>query len=427
MSMKSKQPTGKTAVARALKKACGWRQLLGCAPLWLALHGTASAAGLAGLIADAMQNDPAILEAQANEEVAASRAAAAHAQHYPTLSAEAGSFVDNPDRLNQPFRGVVGRVNLYAAGSMESTVAHEKMRAESLRFRTLETREDIAANVARFYLDALRARELIAVEQRNLERHEKIIGDLEVVVAHDVGRRYELVQAQSRALQVDMRIVQQQKAEELALSRLSRYTRLEAELANPIGDDWAAWLPADAPTREHPAIVAQLREADAVRAEQQTLRQQRLPRVDLEVGAGNQRFARVMLNWSLVDRSADHTVESASRRIIAAERRAELLEREVRQRSDTARADMARSLEQIAAAQDQIGASESVVELYELQFKVGRRSLIELVNAYQELASVEASEVMARNDWRLAVVSYLDAQAQLPEWAQRQLVARADP
>lgn len=386
----------------------------------LALHAPAGAMGMAGLIADAMAHDPAIQEAQANVEVAESRADAARAQHYPTLSAQAGGFVANPDRMNQPFRGLVGRVNLYAAGAIESSTEREELRAESLRSKTEETREQIAVGVAQLFLEALRAGELIEVEQRNLARHEKIIGDLEVVVANDAGRRYELVQAQSRALQVRMRIVQYEKARALALSRLSRYTRQKVTLENPIADDWDEWLSADAEDRAHPAVLAQQREAEAIRADQKTLRQQRFPRVDLEAGAGNQRYARVVLNWDFFDRSADYTVQSAARQIGAAEKRAELLEREVEQRTETAKADMARSLDQIDAAQNQIGASASVVELYELQFKVGRRSLIELVNAYQELASVEASRVIAENDWRLAVVSYLDALALLPEWAQAQ-------
>ncbi|HMN20052.1 MAG TPA: TolC family protein [Ottowia sp.] len=386
----------------------------------LALGGAAQAAGLAGLIADAVTRDPSVLEAQANEEVAEARADAARAQHYPTLAAEAGGFIANPDRFNQPFRGVVGRVNLYAAGSIESSILREERRRESLESRITQTREQVAGSVAQFFLEALRARELADVEQRNLARHEKIVGDLEVVVANDPGRRYELVQAESRALQVRMRIVQYEKAVQLALSRLSRYTRLDATLDNPITAEWRARLPAGAETRVHPAIVAQQREADAIRADQQTLRQQRLPRVDLEAGAGNQRYARVVLNWSFFDRSADFTVQSAAKQIGAAEQRAELLQREVEQRSATAEADMEQSQREIAAAQEQIGASASVVELYELQFKVGRRSLIELVNAYQELAAVEASRVIAENNWRQAVVSYLDAHALLADWAQAQ-------
>lgn len=399
------------------RRAGGLRRALPCAAALLALHATATAAGLAGLIADAVTHDPAVLEARAGEEVAEARAQAAHAQHYPTLSAQAGGYVTNPDRLTQPFRGLVGRVNLYAAGSIDSSILREELRQESLHYKISETREQVAAGVAQAFLDALRARELMEVEQRNLARHEKIVGDLQVVVANDPGRRYELVQAESRALQVRMRIVQFEKATRLALSRLSRYTRLDATLDNPVLDDWRARLPADAATRVHPGITAQQREAAAIRADQETLRQQRFPRVDLEAGAGNQRYARVVLNWAFFDRSADYTVQSAAKMIGAAEQRAELLQREVDQRTATAEADMVQSQREIEAAKDQIGASASVVDLYEMQFKVGRRSLIELVNAYQELASVEASRVIAENNWRQAVVSYLSARALLADWA----------
>ena len=53
-----------------------------------------------------------------------------------------------------------------------------------------------------------------------------------------------------------------------------------------------------------------------------------------------------------------------------------------------------------------------------MQFKVGRRSLIELVNAYAELSSVETSRVVAENAWRGAVLTYLHARAALADWAQ---------
>ena len=375
------------------------------------------AAGLTVLINEAVDTDPAVLEARASEEVAASRAAATRAQHLPTLGAQAGGYLAKPDSYSQPFRGVAGRVNLYAAGSIDTAIEREELKQQSLRQRTAETRELVAATVAQLYMEALRARELLEVEQRNLQRHDKIIGDLQVVVANDPGRRYELVQAQSRALQVRMRIVEHEKAMKLALSELTRYTRQTPTLDNPIPANWRDSLPADHEARAHPGVEAQKREAEAVRAEQRTLERQRLPRVDLEVGAGNQSYARVVLNWSFFDRSADYTVQSAAKQIAAARQRVDLLERELAERSATAEADMAQSLLQIEASQRQIASSASVVELYELQFKIGRRSLIELVNAYAELASVELSQVVAQNDWRAAVVHYLSARALLADWS----------
>ncbi|MFT3779824.1 MAG: TolC family protein [Ottowia sp.] len=390
------------------------------AGFFLSVLGTARAAGLPALIDEAVNTDPAILEARANEEVAASRADATRAQHYPTLGAQAGSYVANPGDYSRPFRGVVGRVNLYAAGAIDAAVERDTLKEQSLRLHTAETREAVAASVTGLYLDALRAQELMESEQRNLARHEKIVGDLRVVVENDRGRNYELVQAQSRALQVRMRIVEYEKAMKLALSRLTRYTRQTPTLQDPMGADWRARVPAGVAERVHPGVQAQQREAASVRAEQRALARQRWPRVDLEAGVGNLGYARVVLNWAFFDRSADYTELSAARQIAAAERRGELLERDVAERSATAEADMAQSQAQIEAAERQIGASASVVELYEMQFKVGRRSLIELVNAYAELASVEASRVTARNDWRRAVASYLSARAVLADWAQAQ-------
>ncbi len=388
--------------------------------LLLAAVLSCQAAGLPALIRDAVSGDPAILEARANEEVAASRGQATRAMRYPTFGVQAGQYVANPGDYAKPFRGVVSRVNLYSAGAIDAAIEREAQRERSLQFRTAETRETVAANVASLYLEALRASELLQVERVNLVRHQRIVDDLQVIVDNDKGRRYEWVQANSRALQVSMRIVQYEKMMKLALSRLTRYTPQTPTLVDPIPERWRDLLDVQKSKRTHPSVEAQLREAQAVRADQQALSRQRWPRVDLEAGAGNSSYARVVLNWSFFDRSADYTVQGAAQQIIAAEKRADLLEREIDQRSATAEADMSQSLLMIQAAQEQIGASAAVVELYELQFKVGRRSLIELVNAYAELAAVEASRVNAANDYRQAVISYLYAQAALAEWAAAQ-------
>jgi adhesin transport system outer membrane protein len=240
------------------------------------------------------------------------------------------------------------------------------------------------------------------------------------------------VQAESRALQVRMRIVQHEKTMRLALSKLTRFTRQSPTLVNPIPDNWRAVLPANIDERLHPALEAQQREVQVTRADQTALERGRWPRLDIEAGAGNHSYARLVTNWSFFDRAADYNVQTAAKQISAAQQRAELLERDLAQRAATAEADMAQSQFQIKAAEAQIGSSTQVVELYELQFKVGRRSLIELVNAYAELSATELSRTVALNDYRTAVVSYLYARAALADWAlaqapQTQVASEARP
>lgn len=377
------------------------------------------AAELPALIRDAIATDPEILEARANEDVADARLAATRAQRLPVLGVQAGSNVANPNRYySSPFRGVVGTLNIYSAGAIGAQEERDHERLESQQLKTEQVRERVALSVAQLFLQALTAKQLLAVEQQNLARHQKIIDDLEVIVANDRGRRYELVQAQSRALQVRTRMAQDEKNMQVALARLTRYSSRKATLVNSIKPDWKSALPPGALEAEHPGLLALKHEAEAVRADQDQLAKSRWPRVDVETGVGNHSYARLVLNWNFFDRAADYNVDGAAKQIIAAERREEQLERELAQQSESAEADMAQSALQIQAAEAQIGASEEVARLYEMQFRVGRRSLIELVNAYAELASVEASRVLAENDWRAAVVSYLDAHAALVDWAQ---------
>lgn len=406
-------PLPHPALRRVRHRVLSLALLAGC--LASALPDLARAAELPELVREALNTDPAILEARANEEVAGSQAEATRSQRLPVFSLEAGSNIINRNSNATPFRGVAGRYNLYSAGAIGAAIERDDLKKVYRTHKTQETREQIAFAMSSEFLQALRAKELLNTEARNLARHNKIIRDLEVVVANDAGRRYELVQAQSRALQVQMRIVQLEKTMKLALTQLSRYTTQPATLNNPISDQWRAQLGGgDDPL--HPSLAAARLESDVLRADQDSLSRSRFPRLDLEAGAGNNHYARVVANWAFFDRSADYTVESAAKQIGAAQQRVDQINRELQQRASTAEADMAQSLLQIKAAQQQISASEKVAELYELQFKVGRRSLLDLVNAYAELANVEASEVGARNDYRSAVVNYLYAKARLADW-----------
>lgn len=392
---------------------------------WLALAagllaaGPACAADLPALIRDALRADPAVLEARANEEVAESRLKATQAQQWPVLGLQAGSNVVNPNSYySTPFRGVTGKLNLYSAGAIGASIERDRYKQQFQQFKIEETREQVAYDVAMLYLQALAGQELVETQQQNLARHQKIIDDLQIIVDNDPGRRYELVQAQSRALQVRTSIVDQEKNMRLALSKLTRFTTQEATLAPLKPQEWEAALPPNFLEKPHPSLEALRREADAVRRDQSQMAKSRWPRIDLEAGVGNHGYARLVANWSFFDRSADYTVESAAKQIDAADRRLDLMQRELDQQAATAKADMAQSQLQIKASEQQIGATAEVAKLYELQFKVGRRSLIELVNAYAELASVELSRVVAEANFRSAVVTYLHAHAALADWAQ---------
>ena len=389
------------------------------------LAGAAHAAGLSALIQDASTNYPGVLEAQAQHEQAQMQTEKTKSGHWPVLGATTTKKVTGSDPTSSSFTGLTARVNVFSAGAISAQVERDKYREGYYSNKYDEMRENTATSVAELYLQALRARELLDVEQSNLARHQKIIGDLEVIVKNDQGRLYELVQARSRALQVRMRMVQYEKDMRLALSRLSRYTAAKPTLGDPFGKNWREFVDMQKMKANNPSIQAQVNEQKAVTADLDNLKKSRWPSVDL-VGKwgktqgypGTTHSINVVLNWNFLDRGAYYSQQTAGKQLIAAQRKVDALEREFEERSNTAEANMSQSELQALAAQQQISSSEKVVELYELQFKIGRRSLLDVLNAYQELASVQATKATANNDYRLAVLTYLTANSALVHWAQ---------
>lgn len=396
----------------------------------LALSQPVLAIGLPGLIRDSEQSDPSVLEAKARAEEAKMQLEASRAEHWPTLGIEGSgqrNWADKDRRIDEreSYIGLVARLNLYAGGAIQARINRDEHRAALYDYKIRETREEISWQIASLYLQALRAKEAAEVEERNLERHHKIISDLKTIVANDPGRRSELVQAEGRALQVSMRIDQYRKTMRLAESRLSRYYTggEKITLENPFEQkDWQVWVNATASENGgHPSLLAQQEEAQAVRENLKNIRASNLmPRLDLEVGAGtqNQRHARVVMNWDALNRNAYYTAKGAASQLSAAENRTEQMKRDLEERAQTAVEDMSRSRAQIEASAAQIATAKEVASLYEMQFKVARRSLLDVLNAYSELSSVEVSAVNARNDWRAAVASYLYANAGFGRWAQ---------
>lgn len=422
-----KHPPHSSARPGARRTAAVLLGLAGLLPAPFALA-PVHAASLAALIHESAQEDPSVLEARARQEQATMQTQVSRSGHWPVLGVQAQQEFDQKykDLTNPDPVALTGKLNLFSAGAISSRVERDKFREEFYGNKTLEAQENLAINMAQLYLSALRHAELLQTEQQNLQRHDKIIGDLNTIVRHDPGRNYELVQAQSRALQVRMRMVQYEKAMRLALSKLARYTTQKVTLADPFnGTEWRKHYQGGKDTASHPSVQAQMNEMKATRSELDNLRRSRWPSVDLVVAAGKEhRSTRVVLNWNFLDRGAFYSQQGAAKQLAAAESRVQLLEREISERSQTAQADMAQSQLQAAAAQAQIGASRQVVDLYEMQFRIARRSLLDVLNAYAELANVEVSKVTADNDYRTAVASYLDANAALVDWARQAAIGQ---
>lgn len=396
---------------------------LACALAFLLVGGVAQARPLADVVREAVQRSPLVMEANARVEEADLLIERSKAQRYPTVGVRASSSVVSSSRLRSDTNAaLVGRMTLYDFDARKAEVERDENRREFFQYKKEETKEQTAYEVSSSYLQALRFRDLAAAEQENLRRHKAVESDLQIIAGIDKGRRYELTQAQARVLAVQNRIVQSEKAMRLALTKLRKYgvEVTPEELENPFLVTALDQAQSLAKVDDHPSVQAQVYESEAVKSELKARKSSEKPRIVLESSLNDRlkNDTRVLLEWNFFDRSNSYYTESFTKQYASAQARTDVIRDDIRERSLSAQMDYEQSSRQVEAAERQIQTSKEVVDLYTKQFKIARRSLIELLNAYGELSTVEVSKVTAQNDQRAAVLEWMYANAHVLQWAQ---------
>ena len=360
------------------------------------------AAPLDEVVRAAVVDFPSIRAAQANRSAAEFRVEGARAAHLPTFDVGGVGRVTGPNASTALPRA---RVNVFSGGAIESAVDRETQRAAALESREIATRDDVAFAAVQAYLRTLRAWRLVRVSETNLERHQRLASDFEQIVRIDVGRRFDLVQAQTRVQLV--RGVLEDRTAELNLARqtLARYYRQPIEpsaLALPA----VAAVPVEpAPaigSQSHPAVEAARRDVIAAEANARTLRYQRRPRIDLEAIGGRDPLSQVVLSWPAFDATLTASEQAAVAQRLGAEATLADVELTLAEQRRQADVDFAAATRRIAQATQQAALATELVSIYYEQFRVGRRNLLDLLTAYAELSTAESALVGSQVDQALA-------------------------
>ena len=386
------------------------------------------AQGLKNILQKSLVSDPVLLEAKANERAAQSITKATRAGHYPVLALTGTQIIKQKHKYSSNDRdsglGVRGSLNVYSWGGIQAAVRRDKNKEIYHGHKYFETQEQLGSEIGRLYLTALRAKESLEVNRQSLGRHNNLLKDLNIIVQYDGGRRSELVEARSRQLQVQTSMSQLQRTMEIALSRLAKYTSIPIspkDLKDPFAGDSATVLVKKYNNQEkglNPSYLAQQAERESVKAELDVSKAARLPAINLEgVATKDTKELYLNLSWNVLDMASRHNVEKNTQALIAADSKSEQILREVTEKARTAEIDMAQSEQRADITAQHISAQKEVVRSYELQFKIARRTLTDVLGAYNELANIEQENVNARNDFRDAALEYLVSQSQVSNWA----------
>ena len=389
-----------------------------------------SPTGLAAAVQQAINNNPEVTARLNAMRAAGNEIDVARGQYLPNVDLSA-SVGRNSDRITSrtPTSQSLSRTGLALSASQilwdglatrneVSRLSHARL---TRYFEFLGTTEETALEAARAYLDVERYRKLVTLAEDNYVQHKYAFDQLQTKFKAGVGRGVDAEQANARLALAESNLT----TEQANLHDVSaRYLRIVGELPAGGGtsqvDLSKGILPGNVDTinqalAKHPNISAAVENMRAAQAQAQSAESRYQPTVEARVrtGAGKNfdgvqdqkrdSSAEIVLNWNLFNGGSDKArVRQYADLINQAADQRDRACRDVRQTAAIAHNDIRKLQDQLVALDRNVLAIEKARDAYRQQFDIGQRSLLDLLNAENELYTAKRSYANAESDLQLA-------------------------
>ncbi|TIS89486.1 TolC family protein [Mesorhizobium sp.] len=373
--------------------------------------GSADALTLQEAMAVAVESNPEIGQAIENREAIEFELRQAKGLYLPSVDLEASAGarrLDNSsrralsiddDELYPAEADLVVTQKLYDSGARRAELNRQASRVDGASFRVLERSEFMGLSVVQDYLEYMLQASIVSEAKKNLGFHQAILGDIQQGIAGGALNEADRQQAEERLFAAKARL--QEASEELEASKIRFFKTVGKPLVNasrpgdvsgalPRSLDEALGLARESNPRVHMAnsdIDAAASLVDAARAKfgPDIVAEGRARAgydIDGDDGDASDLQARLVLRWNLYRGGIDKANEQEQIRRTSEQRLAlHQVLREIEEAVRTSwdrrfrQADLAKTLKQ------QASASERLVSSYREQFKVGQRSLLDVLDA----------------------------------------------
>ena len=379
--------------------------------------GGAQAITLEQAVRDAVDTNPDVGVVATDRRAVEQELEQAYSLYYPSLDAR---FAVGPEWTHERAGELPGSANrrqrmtrqessltltqmLFDGYEAASEVQRQKARTASAALRVTETAEFIGLDAVQAYLDVLRQQILLGIAGDNVRAHERTLSDMQERLRGGTGGVADVRQAESRLARARATVAETRGVVQDSEANFIRIVgEAPSGLLRPPPIDHL--LPANVDMavaqaiETNPTIAIAKADIKTAQAELRASRADFFPEIDLEVsysrdrnlnkvqGRSSDYMALVVARWNLfrgfntmalnqefVERLAEaHEVLSQT------ERRAEEEARLSWSALQTAR-------ERTAALQAQVTANQSVRDAYMEQFNLGQRSLLDVLDAENEL------------------------------------------
>lgn len=393
----------------------------------LLMAGSASAETLREAMVRAYQSNPAITGQRAAQRATDENVPIARASGLPSLQSN-GQIIDNIVVANNNFlnpeRVGTGQlqlsVPLYQGGAVKNAVRAAETRVDAGRAQLRGVEANLFTNVVAAYMNVIRDEAIVNLNTRNVNvldtnlrasRDRFQVGDL---------TRTDVAQSEARLAQARAQL---QSAQANLISSRENYVNIVG--VAPVGLEQPPALPTlpASPNQavavaldQNPQLIAARRSADATRYDINVARANRLPRLSA-VSSGNYFNYLGSLNVPNVPASGVNATVGVQMsmplfqggRPAAQVRQAEALrgqalenatgtERQVVAQVRSAYAVWQSSQEVIASAESAVRANSLSLEGVRAENSVGTRTVLDILNAEQELLNSQVTLVTARRD-----------------------------
>ena len=380
----------------------------------------AMAVELRDAVQAALNTNPQIRQAIHNKEATKTERKQAQGLYYPRVSVETSAGIRE---LRNPSRRRIGLANntlypiegdlivdqlLFDMGGREAEIRRQAARTDAAAARVEERSEFVALNVARAYIDYLLQQRLVAISEDNATFHEKLAGDLREGVAKGSISIADQQQAEERLQSARARITEAREDLDTAAIQFQTLTGMPVDSVS-MPPDLSQYLPAtlaDAEAlarKDNPRVQEAIADLASAREEIAAAKSEMGPKFNLEgrarygndidgfEGKTTDLSGRVVMRWTVFNGNTN--VENVrEQRARADEVHARLFE-QTRQAEDDTRSAWSRLVNQTRLATEletQGKVSDDLLLSYREQFNVGRRSLLDVLDAQNTRNNVQA-------------------------------------
>ena len=377
-------------------------------------------------VQSALNTNPEIRQAVANTAATREERKQGQGLWYPRVSVEGSVGVRslrNPTRRSigladqtlYPIEGdLIVQQLLYDSGGREAEIRRQASRTDAASARIEERSEFVALNVSRTYIDYLLQQRLVAIAQDNVTFHERLVGDLREGVAKGSISIADQQQAEERLQSARARVTEAREDLDTAAITFRTLTGVPIDTVS-LPPDVSPCMPATLEDAEalarnnNPRVQEAIADLNTAREEVRAAKADIGPKFYLEgraraghdidgfAGRTTDLQANAVLRWTLYNggikeanvREQQNRADEVHGRLFQTTRQAE---------EDT-RAAWSRLVNQTALVSEletQSKITDDVLLSYREQFNIGRRSLLDVLDAQNTRYNVQAQTETAR-------------------------------